>query len=1084
MYKRLLIFLIFSFLILSSSFAQQAREAFGRNRIQYKAFDWKYYSSDNFDVYFYDNNADMAKQAVTYLESEFDRITDLIGYPPYNKTKIFLYGSVSDLQQSNVGVNDISHSVGGQTKFVKSYIEVANPGSTSALKEELLLRITQLLVDDMMFGGSLTEVFQSAYLLNLPEWFIGGVSEYIAKGWNEEMDDYIRELVHTKKVKKISKFTGEEARLIGHSIWNFIAHKYGRSNISNILNYTRIIRNEEKSIAVTLGMSFKQLIYEWENFYLDLDNEIAANYQEVDEEKEFYGRNRKRTIFNNIKISPDGTKLAYTVNDNGRYQVYIKNLESGKEDKVISGGYKVINQKINEDIPLLSWADDKTLGIINVKKGQNVFWLYDLESKSKLPRPMTRFGQVKSFSFSGNGRLAVLSANVDGQNDIFLMSTKRDRVRQLTNDIYDDLNPSFVPNTNVIVFSSNRKTDALKNLEKEAYEKLSNNFNIFMFSLDTTKNTLLRITNTISKDFHPVAESQFEVYYLSDQKGITNLFKYDLSNGIYNQVTNYKLSIRTYDLNFTTGKMAYVMMDRQSEQIYLDDAFNFDNNIFTPPNKRYELKQAKLLVERRAANEKLRKQNKNTETKEDATQLSNEIQEDTLKIDNVAIENETGLIDTDNYVFDKEVAKEKEKEKENKDKGSFLSQYRSLRKKNNVTGPFPYQTRFSADNLITSWVIDPLRGFGILLETEMNDMLEDHRFYGGLMTTTDLRNGDVFAEYQYLGNLIDYNFRYDREVIFQESTISGQRYTSNRIELGASYPLSIKSRFTFKPFYTNVKYENVESSGLASGGISPLFDPIEEDEYVGVKMELVFDNSIEKGVNHIEGTKGKFTFEHHEVMNRSGLSFSNISLDLRHYQKIHKELIFATRFYYGKFFGDSPKKYLLGGMDNWLFNDENEDGDGNPLREISATDTITNNRDLPFVEYATSLRGFDYAVLFGTDVMLFNAEFRIPIIRYFHGGPISSNFFRNLQLIGFYDIGSSWTGVSPFSEDNTVNTDSRVEGAFEYTIRSFQNPWLSSYGVGLRTVILGYYMKFDLAWPIEDYEVQSPRLFVTLGYDF
>ena len=38
-------------------------------------------------------------------------------------------------------------------------------------------------------------------------------------------------------------------------------------------------------------------------------------------------------------------------------------------------------------------------------------------------------------------------------------------------------------------------------------------------------------------------------------------------------------------------------------------------------------------------------------------------------------------------------------------------------------------------------------------------------------------------------------------------------------------------------------------------------------------------------------------------------------------------------------------------------------------------------QDILFVEYATNLRGFDYATLFGNSVMLFNAEFRVPLIR-------------------------------------------------------------------------------------------------------
>ncbi len=90
------------------------------------------------------------------------------------------------------------------------------------------------------------------------------------------------------------------------------------------------------------------------------------------------------------------------------------------------------------------------------------------------------------------------------------------------------------------------------------------------------------------------------------------------------------------------------------------------------------------------------------------------------------------------------------------------------------------------------------------------------------------------------------------------------------------------------------------------------------------------------------------------------------------------------------------------------------------------------------------------------------------------------------MLIGFYDIGSAWTGKSPFATQNSVNTEliSPPGSPFQAIIKNFKNPWLSSYGFGLRTVLLGYYMKFDLAYPIIDYKVEKLKVYVTLGYDF
>lgn len=232
-------------------------------------------------------------------------------------------------------------------------------------------------------------------------------------------------------------------------------------------------------------------------------------------------------------------------------------------------------------------------------------------------------------------------------------------------------------------------------------------------------------------------------------------------------------------------------------------------------------------------------------------------------------------------------------------------------------------------------------------------------------------------------------------------------------------------------------------------------------------------------MNLIEGTRGKLNFVHYEGLQNKNASFSQISLDVRHYQKIYKEIVFAVRGYTGTFFGNSPKQYVLGGVDNWFGNSTNYEGVKNPLYVKSGF-----NENLLFVDFATTLRGFDYATLYGTSVAMANAEFRLPLVRALAGGPVSSNFFRNFQFTAFYDIGTSWTGTPPINSQNTLRTLEIKQGPFQIDLKQYLNPWLYSYGCGFRTMMLGYYLKFDLAWPVENYKVKDPRLSVSLGFDF
>lgn len=1090
---------------------QQALVEFGRNRMQYDEFNWRFYSSANFDIYFYGKGEKSALEVTNYIEKEFARITEVIGYSPYFKTKIFLYNSISDLQQSNIGVNDQDPNAGGQTNFIKSYVEVANPGSIEGLKKELVSAVSELVIKDMMFGGSLTDMWQNSFLMNLPDWFVSGASAYLANGWDVTMDDEIRDLISSKKVKKLNRLTGRQAVVAGQSMWNFIVEKYGKSNLNQILNLVRVTRNEEKSISFTLGISFKQVMLEWEQFYTNMLVDVSQHYVQPDHSLR-QDRLKSDEQISAIALNPSGNRLAYAINVQGKFFVRLINLETGKNEKVLTGGYKVINQEVNRIMPLLNWSDDKTLGIISYEKAENVLWLYDVETKSKLVAPLRNFDQISSFDFSGNGRLAVLSASRHGKTDIFLLSVRRNKVRRLTNDHFDNITPHFIPGTNTILFSSNRTTDSLQ-VDETSIGKLTENFNLFTFNLDTTRNVVARITNTISKDYSPIARDQTTFYYLSDQKGIINLFKYDLKDSLYSQVTNFSQNIRQYDLNFSNSSLSYSMISDLRLGVYLKTGVNFDQNNFTPPTPRQQKIQAKFLMEKRlvdASRERSRELPISLGSKKDNEQpLDNK--KEVHKIDTLVVQSETtsvvsvdtskavspdstittpldsidnqkdvptneetktdtDIINTDDYVFDKEVTQKVEKSQ------SFLTNYRRSIKEPEPLGPLPYEQRFSANNMVTSWVVDPIRGFGMLLQIEMNDMLENHKFRGGLMATYDLKSGEVFAEYQYLKYLIDYGVKFDRNVwLINSGDDLKQRYSKNVFDVAASLPFSPKSRLSVRPFFEMTRYQDLNFFNLI-----PNTPAVESNTttYLGLKTNYVYDNSRVTGLNMMEGTRLKIEYQHHEGISNKSRSFDKFTFDVRHYQKLHRTLVLAGRAYYGKFFGRFHHNFLLGGMDNWMFS--NRIASSTPyFPEVSKE-----NNELYFSEFVTSVRGFDFNTFHGTDVLLFNLELRLPVAGFFSNAPVRSTFLRNLQFVGFLDVGSAWTGASPFSSDNNISTVVRGDNVFQAEIKTFRSPWLTGYGTGLRSVMFGYYMKFDLAWPIEDNRAGSSKFYVSLGHDF
>ncbi len=1048
--------LILLFIGFSDASAQFSKNIFGKNRVQHKNFAWKYITTANFEIYFYEEGEEIAQLAAEYAEADFNRTIDLIGFSPYNKIQLFIYNSTTDLYQSNIGVSRQDFIVGGQTTFIRPEAEVAFTGDKASFKKSLKVKIAEALLNEMMYGGNLKDVFQSAYLLILPEWFITGAAEYIAEGWTEEMDNYIRDAFKNRKLKKLNNLNEAEARIMGHSVWNYIAEEYGTTNIASILNLTRIIRNEESSIQNTLGVSFGRFLKEW-NIYYTQQHELISQTHIPPSEKNRLFRNKENLYYNRIRLHPNKNLLAYSENKRGRYKVKIKDLQTGKEIKVLIGGYKLISQAFDRNVPLIRWQSESSLAVISTKKGKPILWIYDLKTRKKTSQSLEMFSHVQNFDISQDGKKILMSAENNGQNDLFVGQMGNTNFEQITNDIYDDLDPIFWGER--IVFSSNRQNDTLSKqpkIQDEYYQK----FNLLVW--EENKPFLSRLTNTLSADFSSAVLDDSTLIFKSNQRGIANLFVYQSQLGTATQISNFDNSIQNFDIVGT--KMVFALFFKGRNMIFFDKEFNTKQSIFTPKTPRQQTIDLRLL------NTLKNKRKEKTEQE----QTKNEVVE-TPK-ENTANPNNPDEIDTDNYQFD--VVK--------KDKKKLLKNYNPLLLESSsepleVSKAQAYESKFGTDFVGFSLFTDPIRSFGPIVEASLTDVLENHKFNLGVFNFTNHANGSYYFEYEFLKHFLDYRIRYDRNRItyFPDQPVFSQNYSFNKIQASVSLPINITSRFTISPFYANTRFE-------VSSDLDPAIQRIPNRivEYGGYSAEFVFDNSVVTGLNTFNGIRLRAKYEHYLGLQSGKENFANISLDARFYKKINNSLTLAARLAYGQFVGIAAKNYRLGGMDNWFFKQQDPLPNRDPLY-FDSSQPEKDYSDLLFVQYATNLRGFNHNKLFGNNYILANFEARMPLLKYFHKSALTSSFFRNLQFILFSDIGASWTGVSPFNRENALNTVEIEVRPFKAKVSNFKNPFLIGFGWGLRsTVILGFYTKFDMAWGIDDGDVGGAKNYLSLGYDF
>lgn len=1031
----LLFFLFISF----TSVAQMSQDQFGKNRIQYKKFEWKLISTENFDIYYYFEGESLAPIAATHVESVYRKLESGLGYSNYNKTKVLIYNSISDLQQSNIGLQS-SSSVGGSTNLVKPTVEVAFTGDLMTFREELTEGIARTWIKVILFGGSFKEVLQSSYFLSLPDWYVSGASEYIAKGWSREMDNYIRDLAINNKLRNPSSYSGQEAVWIGQSVWQFISDRYGQDMFTNILQITRIYRSDRASIEAATGNYFKNFIADWKMYYLEKSADLDGAVLFDTTYKSLNGSNLKNRDLTTPAISKDGKQIAYSANYNGRYGVFLVNRDNkNKKKKIYSGGFKLNDQVPLTRNPQLAWQSETVLASVIVKKGKIIYSTYDIISHKKEKREIEVFHQINSFSFSNDGKFLVYSCDEKGQTDIWMYDIDRAKYFKVTNDEYDDHSPRFGPG-NSVIFSSNRNDDTLS-----TYTRYQSAPNYSLYIYKPGAKVVKRIAAQGCNYTQPAFIDASTIIYLNDNNGVQNLYTQDINSGEAKALTNNLTDILEYDYNISENMLLFVARSKGKEKIFLDTTFSIQKDVqITGKTEQSDITRKKILPPEKPKfkNNFIVVPKKN---------------EDEIDLDKVYFESDSTLKLPKKVV---PVADSKTPPKK-----SVIPTY----------GPYDYKNLFGTDIVSTTLQVDPLRGVGILIESKMSDLMSNHKVNLGFLGILDLKSSSVYGEYLYLKKRVDIGVRFERNTYFPTNDIVSHRYANNSLQTKFSYPLSVYSRITASPFVTTTRFSDLTDYTTV------IFNQDVKRVFMGSKFEFVYDNTTSSGMNMLQGTRAKISFDYYNGTNTANSNFNRFNIDIRRYQKIHRGAILAMRGAFGRAFGQSPPSYVFGGMDNWLFN-QNGTGGGveNPLGIAVGED----NTNIMFAKYVTNVRGFKYNAQSGESYFLLNAEFRLPIIKYFYSGSISSAFLRNFQFVAFTDFGAAWYGSNPFNGNNSLNKTIKKSPSFETEVNNYRNPFLYGYGLGARTFMFGYYVKADIAWGVQDSVPLSPQFYLTFGYDF
>ena len=1054
------IIFIFNFLpfLSEAQFYYGLQSTFGKSRVQYKEFNWTSYQFQEFDTYYYRGGKPLAEYTATIAHIQLQKIEKQLLFNFEKRIQFVIYNSFSDFKQSNLGYKQHDdYNIGGKTQIVDSKVLLYFDGDYNHLNTQIGAGVTKILLNEMMYGGNMADVFTNSTLLNLPDWFLDGLVAFIADPWNMQMENLVKDKIGTGKFKNFNHLEKEDAVLAGYSIWHYISNTYGNSAVAEILYMIRLSRNIENGFQFVLGKSVNTINKEWLDYYFQTD--ITGIYPSSNSLPIKIKDQEKIT---QIEISPNGRKMAFVSNEMGKYKIWLYDLKNRKQKKIISVGYK-LDRITDFIVPVIAWEPKgKKLAFITEKKGKIQMNYYDISKGETTTFELQHLQKVLSMEYDKKGKVLLFSAVRQNQTDIFTFEVVGHKLTNITNDKFLDLDPSFSLDNEFIIFSSNRKRDVL--YENDDISTYTKNNDLFLYNYKTESSKLLRLT--VTPEVHelqpkPIKDNLYS--FLANTNGVNNRFivridstKIETDTSIFYQqnlfispFTNYNRDIICYDFKPKAGHLLevlylngnYTVYDKKLTRKIKKSEINLTDSHFLQLKKNKIQSKSEL---KRITIDSLWKVNKIDienyqfgDFKEIIDRLNNK--GNTYSIDNRKI---LKLPKARNYFI------------------SFTTDYVVSQFDNSyITKSYQPYTNYK-----TPLFLNP--DFDALIKLGTADLFENYKIIGGVRLSDDLKSNG------YMLSFLDNKYRLDKSYIFSSQSINMLR--NNALQKIYSYEFRGVFNWPFDEVFStrsSVSFRNDKTVFMATD-ILNLAKENTYSNWITLRNEVVFDNTINKGLNLYNGGRYKIFTEYYRLLEDVKTNMIILGLDARNYKKVSHSIVWANRIAASTSFGNQKLLYYMGGVDAWLMPKFNK-----------ATD-VAENENYSYQTLATNMRGFYQNARNGNSFFVVNTEFRVPLFKYILRRPITSDFINNFQIVTFADFGTAWNGLTPFSKDNQINYEIIENGPITITIDKQKNPFVGGFGFGARSRLFGYFLRADWAWGVEDSYVLPSILYISLGLDF
>jgi Tol biopolymer transport system component len=1039
--------------------AVASAQYFGQNKVQYKQFHFQVISSAHFDVYYYQGEDSLALRVLDLAEKANFKLKLDLGHVLERKVPIILYASHNDFQQTNVILEDIGESTGGFTEVLRNRVVIPFPGSYDELRHVVVHELTHAYMFDMLYGGGIANAITKRGYFDIPLWFAEGLAEWESLGWDANAEMFVRDGTISGYLPPLEYGGGYLVYKQGQAAMRFLNLRYGPDRLRDLLQKMKFHRSFDRAFEASMGMStmhFNQEMNEWlKRTYWPLVREESG--PETFARRLTDHRHDRSSLNLGAAISPAGDHIAYFTDRKQFTDVFLMSAIDGQVLKrLVRGERNVSFEALPSFRTSLTWSPDgKKVALVGQSQTRDILYVMDVDKGHIVRRVKLDFDAVSYPAWNPKGDELALVGMKDGRSDLYLLAPDGS-LRRLTDDAWDERQPSWTPDGKSLVFSSDRGHPVV--LTPERHPGGYGDYGIFQ--MDVATGVIRRVVDTSGDDSDPVwSPDGRRLAFVSDRGGSQNLYLYDTSDSSFIQLTDLVGGVVSLSWAHDTDRLVFSALNEGGWDIFESKEALGQDSVVTrlKHEKHLSVRSAIAMAEpapmapapprsgglgalaaaspdSSEERELLAERSKTSHAPSDSVLYAGGVGSGATRAITIKGQwpNPNAPVDSLPPVGNVAVMDSARAAQPFALPDSILEQK-----------PAPYQPQLASDYAGGGFQYNSGFGFAGSTVLSISDFLGDRRIQVGAdIFSSSLRQMNLLAKYDYLPKRTDLGlgFYHFNNYLFSTITALGERFAQPRyfndetfgMVATASYPFDRFHRvdFALTQMVVNRTFFEVSDQGLTADVTGQ-----ERRLVTAPSATLVHDNTVGTSYGPTSGTRSFVNFSPALGIFGNSMQYETAILDYRRYFNLAADYQFAFRGMSAASFGRDAQAFQLGG--------------------------------------ASTVRGYDDFALVGTRIAFTNMELRFPFLNSLGWvGPIPLGFF-NLRGVAFADNAVAlndfhafrWTYVGP---DNK---------------RRLQDLHFS-FGGGVRSAIAFLVVKVDVAWKTNFHETSQPVYHFSLGPEF